>query len=150
MFCVFKEITLEHLQMGRVNWKLGQGKATEPLGPIRWPCARTSYLNDLNLKDISQCTRHITSAGVTYLGHMWPVKTKTVSVIEALVDSSVPGPLGCAGFPTGLHCAVEAASSQQLVLWLAPSSSTTETDPVQANPRLYLPDPSSMLRCLLL
>lgn len=132
--------------MGRLNWKLGQGKATEPLGPIWWLRARTSYLNDLNLKDISQGTRHITSA--TWV--TWPMKTKTVSVMEALVDSSVPGPLVCAGFPTGLHCAIEAASSQQLVLWLAPSSSTTETDPVQANPRLYLPDPSSMLRCLLL
>lgn len=132
--------------MGRLNCKLGQGKATEPLGPIWWLRARTSYLNDLNLKDISQGTRHITSATWVTL----PMKTKTVSVMEALLDSSVPGPLGCAGFPTGLHCAVQAASSQHLVLWLAPSSSTTETDPVQANPRLYLPDPSSMLRCLLL
>lgn len=73
--------------MGRLNWKLGQGKATEPLGPIWWLRARTSYLNDLNLKDISQGTRHITSA--TWV--TWPMKTKTVSVMEALVDSSVPG-----------------------------------------------------------
>lgn len=147
-FYVFKEITLEHPQMGRLNWKLGQGNTTEPISPIRLSCTKKSYLNYLSLKfkDISQCQTHCKY----YLGHVWPTETQNVSMTEALLDRSDPEFLCCAGVPTCLQCAAQAGPSLNLFLWSAPSSLPLKL--IQCKPILIgtFPGPSSMLRCLLL
>lgn len=72
------------------------------------------------------------------LGHVWSMKTQTASVIEALLNSSVPESLGCAGFPACLQCTAQTVPPTPLPL-VSPILSTIETDPVQAISRGNLP-----------